>query len=480
MNNGTTEGPKVFPNVFTQNPKVDFVTATPSTTIGEVILLVLLPVLTTSIHAVCFLIHSGGNWSQPVFFLNEQVFLVLPVVLGFTLLSDHMLMVDVGLFIFLIAMIIMKTNFTKMNYFWNQLRCAAPDSDTAYISNYKAILQLMTALTILAIDFQIFPRRFAKSESYGIGAMDIGVGLIIMSMGLTSAAARGQKNVRSRDLLNNLRSSTILIFLGCVRVLLVKMTNYQEHVSEYGTHWNFFFTLSAVQILAGLIQYLGPSLSGQTGNLGISLCLIVTYQVMLTQFRLAEFVRYGANGLNLRKSFIDANREGVFSVVGFLSLYFIGIFFGAQLFKMHQAPIAKVKWLFTWALVMLTAMNVSCLIVTDMSRQMANLTYYFFIVGMNSILLWSLLLLQMTIKAIGLWNKKFEGAYIYGRLRTPLYHCISKYQLVYFLLANLLTGVVNKTVNTLDSSNTTSVFIITSYMFLLNIGLVAMRWIYES
>ena len=479
--NHTTREARIFPKVFIENPKVDFVTDTPSTSIGEVIQFILLPVLATSLHAICFLIHSGGGWSKPVFFLNEQVFLVLPVILGLTVLSDYLLILDLCLFGFVVTVIMLKTDFTKMWHFWRQLSSSTADNDTAYISNFKAILQLTTALTILAVDFHVFPRRFAKSESFGIGAMDLGVGSIIMSMGMTSPAARGQRNLTFKELLSNVKSSMILIILGCTRVVLVKMTNYQEHVSEYGTHWNFFFTLSLVQILANFIQYLGPSLGeSQTGILVISMCLIGSYQLMLSQFGIADFIRFGANGLNLRVSFIDANREGIFSVAGFLSLYFMGIFFGAQLFKRHQSPIAKVKWLFTWSVVMLAAMYFSGLFVTEMSRQMANLTYYFFIVAMTSIPLWSLLLLQIAIKAVGLWNKKFDGVYIYGRLRTPLFHCISNYQLLYFLLANVLTGLVNKSVDTLECSHMQAIFTITGYMVFLNISLVSIRWVYES
>ena len=479
--NQTTTQPRIFPKEFTEDPKVAFVTATPSTTVVEICLLILLPVLATSLHAICFLIHSGGSWPRTIFFLNEQVFLVLPVVLGFTVLSDYLLILNISLFCFVIIVIILKTDVTKFQYFWRQLSASSAENDTSYISNYKAILQLNTALVILAVDFHVFPRRFAKSESFGIGAMDLGVGMIIMSMGLTSRAARGRCNVTLKELLSNVYSSLILIVLGCVRVALVKLTSYQEHVSEYGVHWNFFFTLSIVQILASLIQFLGPSLGdSQTGNLVISMCLVASYQLMLSKFDLADFIRFGANGLNLRTSFIDANREGIFSVAGFISLYFMGIFFGAQLFKRHQTPMAKFKWLFIWSLVMLKGMYWSNVLITEMSRQMSNMTYFFFIVAMNSILLCSLLLLQMTIKAICLWNKKFDGGYIYGRLTTPLFQFISRYQLMYFLLANVFTGVINKTVNTLECSNTLAIFIITGYMVALNISLLLIRLVWES
>ena len=48
---------------------------------------------------------------------------------------------------------------------------------------------------------------------------------------------------------SSLLSSLPLIILGMGRVLSTKGVNYQEHVTEYGVHWNFFFTVSAVKVM---------------------------------------------------------------------------------------------------------------------------------------------------------------------------------------------------------------------------------------
>ena len=50
------------------------------------------------------------------------------------------------------------------------------------------------------------------------------------------------------SIFKSLKSSLPLIVIGLARVVAVKALNYQEVVTEYGLHWNFFFTLVAVKV----------------------------------------------------------------------------------------------------------------------------------------------------------------------------------------------------------------------------------------
>lgn len=50
------------------------------------------------------------------------------------------------------------------------------------------------------------------------------------------------------SVLLTIRSAIPLLVLGCARLVATRGVEYQEHVSEYGVHWNFFFTLAIVKV----------------------------------------------------------------------------------------------------------------------------------------------------------------------------------------------------------------------------------------
>ena len=49
-----------------------------------------------------------------------------------------------------------------------------------------------------------------------------------------------------------------LLALGLARLLSVKASGYHEHVSEYGLHWNFFFSLAASKLIASALLMIMP------------------------------------------------------------------------------------------------------------------------------------------------------------------------------------------------------------------------------
>ncbi|KAH0645737.1 hypothetical protein KY290_035579 [Solanum tuberosum] len=59
------------------------------------------------------------------------------------------------------------------------------------ISAYRVAMNFLACICILAVDFKIFPRRYAKTETYGPGLMDIGVGSFIVANALVSQQAHG-------------------------------------------------------------------------------------------------------------------------------------------------------------------------------------------------------------------------------------------------------------------------------------------------
>ena len=149
-----------------------------------------------------------------------------------------------------------------------------------FITMFRSSTMLTTCICILAVDFHVFPRRFAKVETFGTGIMDIGVGAFVFSNGLVSREARGLsvRPNKGSGTLNELaergRAAVLSVgpclVLGLGRLASVKATEYPEHVSEYGVHWNFFLSLAAVSLLTAAVRP-SASLAGPLAVLLLSL-----------------------------------------------------------------------------------------------------------------------------------------------------------------------------------------------------------------
>ncbi|PAV17776.1 GPI-anchored wall transfer 1 [Pyrrhoderma noxium] len=192
---------------------------------------------------------------------------------------------------------------------------------------YRAHMMLMTILAILAVDFPVFPRSLAKCETFGVSLMDLGVGSFVFSQGVVSAIPLLKDPSyliapSLSKLIDISRKVLPLFFLGMIRVISVKGTEYPEHVTEYGVHWNFFFTLAVLPILQvalhPLIVHLPISL------LGFLVALL--HQLLLSLTALQDFA------LNApRDNIISANKEGLISLTGYLAIQLLGLSAGTVL-----------------------------------------------------------------------------------------------------------------------------------------------------
>ncbi|KAK8820905.1 hypothetical protein WA556_005219, partial [Blastocystis sp. ATCC 50177/Nand II] len=166
------------------------------------------------------------------------------------------------------------------------------DSDVkGYITAFRGIVVLYTCIVILAVDFPVFPRKFAKTYLNGYSLMDIGVGLYIVTSGIVAPMKR-------LDIMAFFKRQFLLLILGLSRLLFVRYSGYVVNVVEYGRDWNFFFTLFFV-LFAGFV--LVNFVRSWTGQALVGAGVLAYYQFLLW-FGLAEFLHD-----NKGKSLVDLN-----------------------------------------------------------------------------------------------------------------------------------------------------------------------------
>lgn len=363
---------------------------------------------------------------------------------------------------------------------------------------------LLTCISILAVDFTIFPRNFAKTETIGLSLMDIGVGTFMISSALTSKYARGITTASTAISVGTFRKLSLqhllVLLLGVGRFVALKVLNYQEHVSEYGVHWNFFVTLFCVWTVADVVHRTVP----RSHIFWISLLWLLLYQIVLIHTPLTAFIFSSE-----RSGLLSANKEGIVSLMGYIPLFLLTEVLAHILFykpkNVDSVPVASTgtkkeareldsghleddtdnnpsnlnsalavngdtvvsKWDFKMmqkmaycSLVLWLAWLVANT-VQQTSRRLVNLSYVSLVLALT---MTTLLMLYVSDTLSGGPNVP---------VLTLQY--LSKHSLLVFLAANVLTGAINMSMHTIYASTPVAFAILLAY----SITVTCIAWIAE-
>lgn len=368
-----------------------------------------------------------------------------------------------------------------------------------FITTYRGAMMIITCICILAVDFHVFPRRFAKTENWGTSLMDLGVGSFVFAAGLVSSRQQlkdSQEGVKSSTFPQRMNAAIMqslpLLALGFIRLYSVKGLDYQEHVTEYGVHWNFFFTLGLLPPFVAIFHSLFKIVPSYA-VLGFVIC--VPYEMSFWYGKTGNYI-FTAE----RTDFFSSNREGIYSFVGYLGIFLAGQGIGLEVLRRdidpltpisgndewvasmlggdedvkamrdqveHSSLIKLAKWSGIWIIthVLLTGYYGPRLTV---SRRLANLPYVSWVAAFNctQLLIFRLIegiLFPVLYKAR---DKKTERERC-AKATSKVLNAYNRNGLALFLLANLLTGAINMTLPTLKMGDVEAMVVLMGYMSVL-------------
>ncbi|GAA5944193.1 glucosaminyl-phosphotidylinositol O-acyltransferase [Sporobolomyces koalae] len=441
----------------------------------------------------------------------EFATLIVPLLLALTLLSDHPLALNAVVSTVALGLYALPVpeDVPPLSPMPDKAsRAASADArfevkpfSKPFVTSYRAIMMVMTVICILAVDFPVFPREFAKAETWGTSLMDLGVGSFVFSLGVVSALPLLRQNGTRPYLptiLSSIKKSLPILALGMIRVVMVKGVEYPEHVSEYGVHWNFFFTMAFINIFGTVFERCASSIDMHWVGLAISL----GHQMLLTATPLQEWTLLAA-----RTGLVSQNKEGIVSLPGYLAIHLLGLASGLYIlppdpyfFSTHRrllspdaSPEMKRKYeekraktwrskpgklanlLGSYAVVWWTCYLLVRVSGWEVSRRLANMPYVLWIVAFNTSFLFLYLVVHLCASS-SIFSSHVLRPEPAARQPPPrsglgtsplIFEAINRNGLAVFLIANLLTGLVNVSIETMYATNATSFAILTVYCALI-------------
>ncbi|XP_018645649.1 nucleolar protein NOP56, putative [Schistosoma mansoni] len=122
------------------------------------------------------------------------------------------------------------------------------------IAYLRSTIYILSCIMIYAIDLPICPRRFAKSDINDLGLMDVGTGLFIYASSISGSKVVWYMNLdrdHRKSVFHCILNTVIpCLLLGLLRTLFIQLSNYHQSITEYGIHWNFFYTVALIRAIS--------------------------------------------------------------------------------------------------------------------------------------------------------------------------------------------------------------------------------------
>ncbi|XP_050042094.1 phosphatidylinositol-glycan biosynthesis class W protein-like isoform X1 [Dermacentor andersoni] len=336
------------------------------------------------------------------------------------------------------------------------------------LTSGRAQVILMTIFGILAVDFSTVPRYFAKTEKTGFSPMDLGVGAFVIIVAVSSREAKNRlPTERLQYVWKAARGSIALVILGMLRLLMVTVFNYQNPAHEYGVHWNFFFTLACTRILTSVVYATVPIHLDWV----VAVIMAGMYEACLLSTPLALFLDNDD-----RSGFLAANKEGLASIVGYVALHLAA---AATARTLGYKPRNNAR---DWIMTALQAAGVTAVAfaatyimhttVDPVSRRLANLSYCLWMYSLGTFAV--ALSVMVTFLRIALLPRNAHIDYnLFAVTNTDnmhtdvdiLWKSINYNGMAVFLLANILTGLVNVFFHPRTATDGMCVVALVSYIY---------------
>lgn len=405
--------------------------------------------------------------SAPIYL--EFIILFTPFLLAVTLLENYVYYLVIGLALItwtlLLRLLISGEPLLRLI---SDKKVSNALEPRGLLASLLATLMLSVTVCILCVDFPIFPRRGAKTTDTGFSIMDAGIGAFIAFSGAVSPEAKHavesstDRTIQTKlGLISKTLSSSVpLIALSCTRLLLVKYSNYREITEEYGTHLNFFAVLAAVKLISSLVY----CIIGRRVKLNyVGTALIIAYQAYLNYYAMDNIVNN-----NSRESFFMANKEGFLSIVGLTGYHLVYtrlplIIDDASKTHKRYGITQTLKALLRLAAPAIIGVVVMHNFVQPSSRRISNAAY----ICWSACMVIFLLGCEVTVNSgIAALQRRYHNVDDFG---SRIYRAFSQNAMPLFLLANLLVGIINISLDTNNMPTLPSMSIITAYLTLLSV-----------